>query len=61
MLLDDLDALCPRRESSHNEVEKRVCASLLVLMDDLVSIHTHTAIGYLLKLLFPCIIVVLLP
>ena len=44
MLVDDLDALCPRRESSHNEVEKRVCASLLVLMDDLVSIFMHTTI-----------------
>ncbi|XP_044537037.1 ATPase family protein 2 homolog [Gracilinanus agilis] len=35
IFIDELDALCPKREGSENEVEKRVVASLLTLMDGL--------------------------
>ncbi|XP_066240956.1 ATPase family gene 2 protein homolog A isoform X1 [Saccopteryx leptura] len=33
IFIDELDALCPKREGAQNEVEKRVVASLLTLMD----------------------------
>ncbi|KZO91609.1 AAA-domain-containing protein [Calocera viscosa TUFC12733] len=33
IVLDELDALCPRREEGSGEVEKRVVATLLTLMD----------------------------
>ncbi|XP_030047628.1 LOW QUALITY PROTEIN: ATPase family gene 2 protein homolog A [Microcaecilia unicolor] len=33
IFIDELDALCPKREEVQNEVEKRVVASLLTLMD----------------------------
>ncbi|KPP74467.1 spermatogenesis-associated protein 5-like, partial [Scleropages formosus] len=33
IFIDELDALCPKREDAQNEVEKRVVASLLTLMD----------------------------
>lgn len=44
MLFDDIDTLCPKRETSHNEVEKRVVVSLIRQMDDLVSHCTFLAI-----------------
>jgi AAA family ATPase len=31
--VDEIDALCPKRESSNSELEKRVVATLLTLMD----------------------------
>ncbi|XP_005994768.1 ATPase family gene 2 protein homolog A isoform X2 [Latimeria chalumnae] len=37
IFIDELDALCPKREGSQNEVEKRVVASLLTLMDGIDS------------------------
>nr|XP_020027852.1 spermatogenesis-associated protein 5 isoform X2 [Castor canadensis] len=37
IFIDELDALCPKREGAHNEVEKRVVASLLTLMDGIGS------------------------
>lgn len=37
LLVDDIDTLCPRRDKSNNEVEKRLVSSLLTLIDDLVS------------------------
>ncbi|XP_064608253.1 ATPase family gene 2 protein homolog A-like [Liolophura sinensis] len=33
IVIDEVDALCGRRDTSHNEVEKRVVATLLTLMD----------------------------
>uniref|UniRef100_A0A3P8V3J7 AFG2 AAA ATPase homolog A n=1 Tax=Cynoglossus semilaevis TaxID=244447 RepID=A0A3P8V3J7_CYNSE len=37
IFVDELDALCPKREGAQNEVEKRVVASLLTLMDGIGS------------------------
>ena len=37
IVIDDIDALCPRRDKSINEVEERVVATLLTLIDDLVN------------------------
>merc|ERR1712226_1474859 len=36
IFIDEIDALCPRRESSQNEVEKRLVASLVTLMDSVL-------------------------
>lgn len=38
IFIDELDALCPKREGAQNEVEKRVVASLLTLMDGIGSV-----------------------
>lgn len=38
VFIDELDALCPKREGAQNEVEKRVVASLLTLMDAIGSV-----------------------
>lgn len=38
IFMDELDALCPKREGAQNEVEKRVVASLLTLMDGMGSV-----------------------
>ncbi|XP_019901512.2 ATPase family protein 2 homolog isoform X1 [Esox lucius] len=37
IFIDELDALCPKREGALNEVEKRVVATLLTLMDGIGS------------------------
>ncbi|XP_072440291.1 ATPase family gene 2 protein homolog A isoform X3 [Chiloscyllium punctatum] len=37
IFIDELDAICPKREGAHHEVEKRVVASLLTLMDGIGS------------------------
>ncbi|XP_043529992.1 ATPase family protein 2 homolog isoform X2 [Chiloscyllium plagiosum] len=37
IFIDELDAMCPKREGAHHEVEKRVVASLLTLMDGIGS------------------------
>uniref|UniRef100_A0A671V6L8 AFG2 AAA ATPase homolog A n=1 Tax=Sparus aurata TaxID=8175 RepID=A0A671V6L8_SPAAU len=37
IFIDELDALCPKRDRAQNEVEKRVVASLLTLMDGIGS------------------------
>ncbi|XP_010609484.1 ATPase family protein 2 homolog isoform X2 [Fukomys damarensis] len=41
IFIDELDALCPKREGAQNEVEKRVVASLLTLMDGIGSEATE--------------------
>lgn len=42
IFIDELDALCPKREGAQNEVEKRVVASLLTLMDGIGSVSSLT-------------------
>lgn len=42
IFIDELDALCPKREGAQNEVEKRVVASLLTLMDGIGSVSRLT-------------------
>ncbi|XP_013915267.1 PREDICTED: spermatogenesis-associated protein 5 isoform X1 [Thamnophis sirtalis] len=37
IFIDEIDALCPKRQESQNEVEKRIVASLLTLMDGIGS------------------------
>ncbi|XP_059500436.1 ATPase family gene 2 protein homolog A isoform X3 [Stegostoma tigrinum] len=37
IFIDELDAICPKREGAHHEVEKRVVASLLTLLDGIGS------------------------
>lgn len=44
VFIDELDALCPKRDKVQNEFEKRVVATLLTLMDGAktaVSLSTH--------------------
>lgn len=43
IFIDELDALCPKRDKVQNEFEKRVVATLLTLMDgaDTVSLPTY--------------------
>ena len=44
VFIDELDALCPKRDKVQNEFEKRVVATLLTLMDGantVVSSFTH--------------------
>ena len=36
--MDEVDTLCPKRQNSNNELEKRVVATLLTLMDDLSNV-----------------------
>lgn len=43
IFIDELDALCPKREGAQNEVEKRVVASLLTLMDGIGSVSLTLA------------------
>ena len=38
MFIDELNAMCPRRESSNNDVEKRVIACLVSQFDAMVSL-----------------------
>lgn len=33
IIIEEVDCLCPKREATHNEVEKRVVATLITLMD----------------------------
>ncbi|KAI7793838.1 ribosome biogenesis protein SPATA5 [Triplophysa rosa] len=40
IFIDELDALCPKREGAQNEVEKRLVATLLTLMDGIGSGHS---------------------
>nr|XP_056711011.1 ribosome biogenesis protein SPATA5 [Euleptes europaea] len=37
IFIDEIDALCPKREGAQNEVERRIVASLLTLMDGIGS------------------------
>lgn len=56
IFIDELDALCPKREGAQNEVEKRVVASLLTLMDGIGSVSAalqqHVSVCDLLLLPF---------
>ena len=45
VFIDEIDALCPKRDDSVNETEKRVVATLLTLMDGLVSEKRIVVIG----------------
>lgn len=40
VFIDELDALCPKRDKVQNEFEKRVVATLLTIMDG-----TNTAVS----------------
>lgn len=42
IFIDELDALCPKREGAQNEVEKRVVATLLTLMDGIGSVSRES-------------------
>lgn len=44
IFIDELDALCPKREGAQNEVEKRVVASLLTLMDGIGSVRFQLSV-----------------
>lgn len=44
IFIDELDALCPKREGAQNEVEKRVVATLLTLMDGIGSVSVPSTI-----------------
>lgn len=46
IFIDELDALCPKREGAQNEVEKRVVASLLTLMDGIGSVSIRVIVLY---------------
>jgi SpoVK/Ycf46/Vps4 family AAA+-type ATPase len=46
IFIDELDALCPKREGAQSEVEKRVVASLLTLMDGIGSVSTTRHLDY---------------
>ncbi|KAL3881045.1 hypothetical protein ACJMK2_033245 [Sinanodonta woodiana] len=37
IVIDEIDAICPRRDSTHNELDKRVVATFLTLMDGIDS------------------------
>jgi transitional endoplasmic reticulum ATPase len=41
IFIDEIDALCPKREDSTDELQKRVVASLLTLMDGVVLFLGH--------------------
>ncbi|XP_064627751.1 ATPase family gene 2 protein homolog A-like [Lineus longissimus] len=41
IVIDELDAMCPKRDSVQSEAEKRVVATLLTLMDGLDMSHTR--------------------
>ncbi|XP_070552754.1 ATPase family gene 2 protein homolog A-like [Ptychodera flava] len=40
IFIDEIDALCPKRESVHSELEKRIVATLLTLTDGMSSMET---------------------
>ncbi|XP_060595143.1 ATPase family gene 2 protein homolog A-like [Ruditapes philippinarum] len=40
IVIDDIETLCPRRDGSHSEVEKRVVTSLLTLMDGINNVES---------------------
>lgn len=47
VFIDELDALCPKRDKLQNEFEKRIVATLLTLMDGL------TVVSYVMHVLSP--------
>ena len=42
IFIDELDALCPKREQVQSELEKRLVATLLTLMDGIGSVSGRT-------------------
>ena len=40
IFIDEIDALCPKRDKLQNEFEKRVVATLLTLMDGLSTVSS---------------------
>ena len=40
VFIDELDALCPKRDKLQNEFEKRIVATLLTLMDGLTTVSS---------------------
>ena len=40
VFIDELDALCPKRDKLQNEFEKRIVATLLTLMDSLTTVSS---------------------
>ena len=46
IFIDELDALCPKRDDVINETEKRVVATLLTLMDGMDSVCNFSFICY---------------
>eukprot|EP01105_Mastigella_eilhardi_P026032 TRINITY_DN7310_c0_g1_i1.p1 TRINITY_DN7310_c0_g1~~TRINITY_DN7310_c0_g1_i1.p1 ORF type:complete len:785 (-),score=160.37 TRINITY_DN7310_c0_g1_i1:79-2130(-) len=45
VLIDDIDALCPKRDTSTSEVEKRIVSTLLTLMDGVAAVPRVTVIA----------------
>lgn len=45
ILIDELDALAPKREKTHGELEQRIVASLLTLMDGLTQLKGVVVVG----------------
>ena len=50
IFIDELDALCPKRDGAQSEVEKRVVASLLTLMDGIGSVSLSLSLSLALAL-----------
>jgi AAA family ATPase len=51
IFIDELDALCPKRDKLQNEFEKRIVATLLTLMDGLTTVSCYV-IGFYVILIF---------
>ncbi len=45
IFIDELDALCPKRDKLQNEFEKRIVATLLTLMDGLTTVGCCGRLG----------------
>lgn len=45
--MDDVDALCPNRQNSNNELEKRVVTTLLTLMDGLCNVRKISVLNHI--------------
>jgi len=48
LLLDEVDALCPRQRSSQNDVEQRVVACMCSQLDAIVSRHSDSMVQSIL-------------
>ncbi|XP_074646714.1 ATPase family gene 2 protein homolog A-like [Tubulanus polymorphus] len=44
LIIDEIDAMCPKRDSGQNEIEKRVVSTLLSLMDGLATDKLNTVL-----------------
>ena len=45
VFIDELDALCPKRDKLQNEFEKRIVATLLTLMDGLTTVSSSRTLS----------------